>query len=69
MIKRIIGIVAAVAILAVIIFAILGRDKYTSMISAESRHHVIAAPEPAPADTLAMPADTLQTGTAEVILP
>lgn len=83
MIKRIVGLLAAAAVLAVVVFAILGSGTYSSFIERAGRSVVtpaatsIAAPDPssdssvnAPADTTAagIPADTAAvSGTADTL--
>ncbi|WP_454903578.1 hypothetical protein [Alistipes communis] len=75
MIKRIVGLLAAAAVLAVVVFAILGSGTYSSLIERAGRS--AAAPDPtsdssvnAPADTTAagIPADTAAvSGTADTL--
>lgn len=74
MIKRIVGLLAAAAVLAVVVFAILGSSTYSSFIERAGRSAVtpaatsVATPDPssdslenAPADTtvVGIPADTV----------
>ena len=83
MIKRIVGLLAAAAVLAVVVFAILGSGTYSSFIERAGRSAAapaatsIAAPDPtsdspvnAPADTTAagIPTDTAAvSGTADTL--
>ena len=79
MIKRIVGLLAAAAVLAVVVFAILGSGTYSSFIGRAGRSAAtsIAAPDPtsdslvnAPEDTTAagIPADTAAvSGTADTL--
>ena len=75
MIKRIVGLLAAAAVLAVVVFAILGSGTYSSFIGRAGRS--VAAPDStsdslvnAPEDTTAagIPADTAAvSGTADTL--
>ena len=74
MIKRIVGLLAAAAVLAVVVFAILGSGTYSSFIGRAGRS--AAAPDStsdlvnAPEDTTAagIPADTAAvSGTADTL--
>ena len=75
MIKRIVGLLAAAAVLAVVVFAILGSGTYSSFIERAGRS--VAAPDStsdslvnAPEDTTAagIPADTAAvSGTADTL--
>ncbi|WP_019130502.1 hypothetical protein [Alistipes communis] len=75
MIKRIVGLLAAAAVLAVVVFAILDSGTYSSFIGRAGRS--AAAPDPtsdslvnAPEDTTAagIPADTAAvSGTADTL--
>ena len=80
MIKRIVGLLAAAAVLAVVVFAILGSGTYSSFIERAGRSAAapsVAAPDPtsdslvnAPEDTTAagIPADTAAvSGTADML--
>ena len=83
MIKRIVGLRAAAAVLAVVVFAILGSGTYSSFIERAGRSAAapaatsVAAPDPtsdslvnAPEDTTAagIPADTAAvSGTADML--
>lgn len=83
MIKRIVGLLAAVAVLAVVVFTILGSGTYSSFIERAGRSAAapaatsVATPDPssdssvnAPADTTAagIPADTAAvSGTADTL--
>ena len=83
MIKRIVGLLAAVAVLAVVVFAILGSGTYSSFIGRAGRSAAapaatsVAAPDStsdslvnAPEDTTAagIPADTAAvSGTADTL--
>lgn len=54
MIKRITGLVAAAAVIGIIVWTVLGRDKYTSAVFTDTPQE---QSEPtSPADSLAMPA-------------
>ena len=79
MIKRIVGLLAAAAVLAVVVFAILGSGTYSSFIGRAGRSAAtsVAAPDStsdslvnAPEDTTAagIPADTAAvSGTADTL--
>lgn len=49
MIKRVIGLLAAAAVVAVVVLTVLHRDRYRSMIERTENAARQPAPEPAPA--------------------